>query len=102
MVGVTAGASATVSVDSGALKITSARFGAGSSIGSLSGSALGALGYTGAETGAGVNVAGNFEYQGVLYTATGDGQTLTGPAGSPARSSPGPASPRRRSSPASC
>lgn len=80
----TAGASATVSVDSGALKITSARFGAASSISNLSGSALGALGYTGAEAGAGLNVGGKFEYQGVQYTATGEGQTLTGPTGSPA------------------
>lgn len=74
------GASATVSVSSNKLVITSDRYGSASKISGLSGSALSALGYTGAETSTGTDVAGSYVVNGVTETATGVGQILTGNA----------------------
>lgn len=64
------------------LQITSQLYGASSTVGGLAGTALGALGFTGGETGlAGKDVAGQFVVNGVTEAATGSGQVLKGNAG---------------------
>ncbi len=70
----------------GKFQITSQRFGGGSQV-SFAGSATGPqsllaqLGFTGAETAAGADVAGSFVRNGVTEAATGSGQVLTGSPG---------------------
>lgn len=71
-------AEVSVSLESGALEITSARYGLSSGISGLSGSALTSLGFTGGESGNGRDVAGTFIVDGVVETATGSGRVLIG------------------------
>lgn len=75
---------ATVSVASGRLIITSARYGAASSVATVAGSAAGAAGFNSTEIGSGADVAGSFELNGVQSVATGIGQLLSGAADSAA------------------
>jgi len=77
----TAGATATVAVESGNIVIRSDRYGAASGISALGGSALAALGYAGSETGNGTDIAGSFVRNGVTIAATGLGQELTSNTG---------------------
>ncbi len=63
------------------LTITSQLFGASSKVEFAGGGALAALGFTGAETATGQNVAGNFVVDGKTEAASGTGQVLTGSAG---------------------
>lgn len=77
----TAGATATVAVESGNIVIRSDRYGATSGISALGGSALAALGYAGSETGSGTDIAGSFVRNGVTIAATGLGQELTSNTG---------------------
>ncbi len=67
-----------VSLESGALEITSARYGLSSEVSTVSGSALTALGFTGSESGTGRDVAGSFIVDGVIEAATGSGRILIG------------------------
>lgn len=67
-----------VSLDGGALKFTSQRYGTASEIGSFGGTSLSALGLNGSESGVGKDVAGSFIVDGVVETATGSGRTLIG------------------------
>ena len=68
-----------VSVDSGgALQIISDKYGNGSKLSSVSGSAASALGFTGTESDVGQNVAGEFIIDGVAEEATGNGRVLIG------------------------
>jgi flagellar hook-associated protein 2 len=62
------------------LTVTSQLFGAASKVELAGGGALAALGFSGAETAAGTNVAGNFVVAGKTEAATGSGQVLTGSA----------------------
>lgn len=71
-----------VSLDgSNKLSINSQQFGSGSTVSFAGGSALSVLGFTGSETGSGLDVAGQFLVGGVIESATGAGQTLTGKSG---------------------
>lgn len=69
----------TVSLSSGKLVITSARYGSTSEVSTLAGTAItsGVLGFAGTESDTGVDVAGKFIVNGNDETATGAGQTLT-------------------------
>ncbi len=70
-----------VSVDgSNRLVITSRQYGSSSGISGFSGIGAATLGFDGSESGAGLDVAGSFTYQGVTETATGVGQILRAPA----------------------
>jgi len=73
-----------VSVNGGKLVISSTAYGSDSSISGVAGSAAGALGYSGAESGTGLDVAGYFESAGVISAATGAGQELTAVRGTTA------------------
>ena len=75
---------ATAGVDSGHLIITSARYGAASSVATVAGSAAGAAGFNSTEHGSGADVAGSVELNGVRSAATGIGQLLSGAADSAA------------------
>jgi flagellar hook-associated protein 2 len=79
-----ASAGVTVTLDSGNLVISSKSYGVLSSVTSLAGSGLAALGYGGGEGGTGTDVAGNFVRNGITYSAIGSGQLLTATAGSAA------------------
>jgi flagellar hook-associated protein 2 len=73
-----------VSVDlvSGQLRITSAKYGAASSVEvAAGGTALAALGFLGGERASGTDVAGTFSVNGRTEAATGSGQLLTGGSG---------------------
>jgi flagellar hook-associated protein 2 len=63
------------------LTISSQLYGSSSKVEFAGGGALAALGFSGTETAAGTNVAGNFVVDGVTETATGSGQVLTGATG---------------------
>ena len=78
------GISATATLSSGKIVLASASYGTASSVSTLAGSGLAALGFAGSESGSGTNVAGSFTLNGTNYTATGAGQVLTGVAGSAA------------------
>lgn len=69
-----------VSVDlsSGSIRITSAKYGSGSTVEVASGTALSALGFTGGEKASGTNVAGSFTVGGKTEAAEGIGQVLSG------------------------
>ena len=67
-----------VSIEGGALEITSLVFGERSEVSELSGSALSVLGFDGSESGQGQDVAGHFIVDGVIETATGTGRLLIG------------------------
>jgi flagellar hook-associated protein 2 len=71
----------TVGVESGKLQITSQTYGSASQVAITGGTALGDLGFTGAETATGTDVVGNFTANGRTEAATGSGQVLTGTAG---------------------
>lgn len=66
---------------SGNLVLTSQTYGSGSQVTIGSGDALPSLGFTGAESGTGQDVAGSFLVNGVSESATGSGQILTGKSG---------------------
>jgi flagellar hook-associated protein 2 len=72
-----------VSVDlaSGSIRISSAKYGSGSSVEMTSGTALSALGFIGGEKASGANVAGNFTVEGKTEAAEGIGQVLSGSSG---------------------
>jgi len=72
-----------VSVDGGGkLRIESQAYGTVSTVADAGGTAAASLGFDGAETAAGSNVAGTFTLNGgAALTATGSGQVLTGPTG---------------------
>lgn len=72
------GAEVSVSLEGGALEVTSVTYGLSSEVASFSGSALTTLGFTGSETGQGKDVAGTFIVDGVVETATGSGRILIG------------------------
>lgn len=72
------GRSARVALDSTSLKITSEAYGASSRVAVTGGTALAALGFSGTETDAGVDVAGTFIVNGVTEAAVGRGRVLTG------------------------
>jgi flagellar hook-associated protein 2 len=79
------GISIAVSVDAGGkLKFESQTYGASSNVSNATGTALGALGLAGSESGTGADVAGAFSLNGTTYTALGAGQILNGPSGGPA------------------
>lgn len=79
---IAAGNSTTVALDgSGKIAITSQRYGTGSTVATLTGTAIIPLGFSGGETGAGINVAGTFSLNGTTIAASGNGQTLTGATG---------------------
>ncbi len=71
--------SPTVTVQSGKLVVTSARYGSASEISNLSGTAISSsvLGFDLGQSNTGVDVAGKFVVNGVDEIATGSGQTLT-------------------------
>jgi flagellar hook-associated protein 2 len=71
----------TVTVQNGHLVLTSAGFGSSSQVTMGNGTALGVLGFTGAESSHGQDVQGNFVVSGKTEAATGVGQLLTGDAG---------------------
>lgn len=71
-------AQVSVSLESGALEITSVSYGLSSEVSGFSGSALATLGFTGSESGQGKDVAGTFIVDGVVETATGSGRILIG------------------------
>jgi flagellar hook-associated protein 2 len=71
-----------VAVESGGeLSITSNSVGAKSKLSSVSGAASSALGFSGAESDTGQNVAGEFIIDGVVEEASGNGNVLTGLSG---------------------
>lgn len=71
-----------VGLDSGGkLQITSQTYGSSSQISFQGGTALSDLGFSGTETAAGTNVAGQFLVGTDVEQATGSGQTLTGKSG---------------------
>lgn len=72
---------ATVDLDAGKLRLTSATFGSSSRVDVIDGTALNDLGFTGAVSGVGTNVAGYFIVNGNNELATGVGQILTGASG---------------------
>lgn len=73
-----------VTLDGGKIAIASSGYGTASTVSGAAGSALAALGFSGSESGAGTDVAGNFTLNGAAIAATGSGQLLTGAAGSAA------------------
>jgi flagellar hook-associated protein 2 len=79
-----AGITVAVGVNAGKLVITSSNYGSTSSISGATGAALSALGLSGSEAANGTDVAGSFLVNGKSVAATGAGQSLTGPTGSPA------------------
>lgn len=72
-----------VSVDlaSGSIRVSSAKYGSGSSVEMTSGTALSALGFIGGEKASGTNVAGSFTVGGKTEAADGIGQVLSGSGG---------------------
>ncbi|HYV38334.1 MAG TPA: flagellar filament capping protein FliD, partial [Gemmataceae bacterium] len=72
------GRQVSVGVAGGNLTITSNTYGSKSTVTLGAGSALADLGFTGAETATGQNVAGSFVVNGVTELASGSGQLLTG------------------------
>lgn len=76
------GVTATVALDGGKIRITSERYGTASTVSTAGGTAAAALGFTGAESGAGTDVAGSFTLDGTAIAATGSGQLLTAASGS--------------------
>ncbi len=72
------GSEVSVSVDGGALEITSQRYGRSSEISDLAGTALSTLGFSGSESDQGQDVVGNFIVDGVVEAATGSGRVLIG------------------------
>lgn len=70
------GAKATVTLEGGKLNVTSSRYGSQSTVAGFAGSALGALGYAGSESGTGSDIAGHFVLAGQTIAATGSGQDL--------------------------
>jgi flagellar hook-associated protein 2 len=79
------GAKATVTLENGKLNVTSNRYGSQSSVSGFSGTALGALGYAGDESGTGNDVAGHYVLAGETIAATGSGQDLAAADHSAAR-----------------
>jgi flagellar hook-associated protein 2 len=71
----------TVDLSTGQLRITSARYGAASTVEVASGTALSAMGFVGGERAAGTDVTGNFTVNGRTEAATGSGQLLSGSGG---------------------
>lgn len=76
------GVSAVVALDGGRIRITSDSFGVQSTAGTLSGTAMSALGYAGSESGTGTDVQGSFSVAGNTIAATGTGQILKAATGS--------------------
>lgn len=76
-----AGITTAVTLDGGKLAVTSQSYGAASSVSTLVGSAIVALGFNGGENGTGTNVAGTFTLNGNTMAASGIGQILTGATG---------------------
>lgn len=72
---------ATVDLEAGKLRFTSAQFGSSAKVETVDGNALATLGFAPGTTGVGVNVAGQFIVNGNVETASGSGQFLTGSAG---------------------
>ncbi|QEG23353.1 flagellar filament capping protein FliD [Mariniblastus fucicola] len=64
--------------EGGDLQIVSDKYGNSSKLSSISGPAASALGFTGAESDVGQNVAGEFIIDGVVEAATGNGRVLVG------------------------
>ncbi len=81
-----AGASVAVTLNAGNLVLSSKSYGTSSTVATLAGTGLPALGYAGTENGTGTDVAGNFTGNGTTYAASGAGQLLTAAAGSGADS----------------
>ena len=79
-----AGITVAVGVSGGKLVVTSNTYGASSRVSGATGTALSALGLSGSESGTGTDVAGTLLVNGKSITATGTGQTLSGPTGSAA------------------
>jgi flagellar hook-associated protein 2 len=76
------GVSVLVTVDgNGKLQIESQAYGSTSKVSDVQATALG---FDGTETANGADVAGTFTLNGTTYTATGSGQRLNGPTGTPA------------------
>ncbi len=71
----------TVGLTGNQLTVTTSNYGSAAQIAIGGGDALTALGFSGTETGAGTDVAGNFVVNGVTENATGVGQVLTGNSG---------------------
>lgn len=69
---------ATVELDGGALRFSSAQFGTSSKIELTGGTAASVLGFSGTESSVGTNVQGSFIVNGVTEAATGIGQVLSG------------------------
>lgn len=67
-----------VSLDVDKLQFKSGSYGSNSSVGGFAGSAATALGFTGSESGQGLDVVGNFIVDGVVEPATGTGRVLIG------------------------
>lgn len=76
-----AGITTAVTLDGGKLAVTSQSYGTASSVSTLVGSAIVALGFNGSESGSGTNVAGTFTLNGNTIAASGIGQILTGATG---------------------
>ena len=70
-----------VGVQGGKLAISTQAYGSSAKIEITGGTALADLGFSGAESGTGTNVAGSFTVNGKTETATGSGQTLSGASG---------------------
>ena len=70
-----------VGVSGGALRIQTNNYGIDAKIEGFAGTALTALGFTGSQTDAGVDVAGRFIVNGVTEAAKGSGRILTGEEG---------------------
>jgi len=79
-----AGITVSVGVSDGKLVVTSNSYGASSRVSGATGNALSALGLSGSESATGTDVAGTLLVNGKSITATGAGQTLSGPTGSAA------------------
>jgi flagellar hook-associated protein 2 len=75
------GAKVAVSLEGGALRITTNEYGSASSLNMVGGSALAVLGFTAGQGDVGKNVAGKFIINGVEETATGTGQILSASSG---------------------
>ena len=63
---------------SGVILVTTESYGSAAKLSSVSGSAAGALGFLGTESGTGKDVAGSFVVNGVAESATGSGRVLVG------------------------
>ncbi|WP_020470511.1 flagellar filament capping protein FliD [Zavarzinella formosa] len=68
----------TADLDSGRLRLMSTLYGSTSQVGITGGSGLSLLGFTGAISGVGTNVAGSYTVAGKTEAASGSGQVLTG------------------------